>query len=249
MSASLERGGARWSYAAAAGRSPVRRFEGRRALVTGAAQGIGRAVADALAREGADVVRVDVQGDAERCDVTDEAQVEALFRRVGRLDLAVNAAGVEGAIAKLPEAPVDDFDRVLDVNLRGVFLCLRGELAAGARSIVNVSSVAGLTGWRGAAAYSASKHGVVGLTRTAALEVARTGARVNAVCPGVTRTAMYERMLARNPALAERTVAANPARRVAEVEEVAAPVLWLLSDEASFVNGVALPVDGGLTAQ
>lgn len=224
------------------------RFGGKVALVTGAGNGIGRACADMLEGEGARVVRVDLDGTATRCDVTDAAQVEALGRSIGRIDVAVNAAGVEGAIAKLAQAPVDDFARVVDVNLTGVFLSMRMELAAGARSVVNVASVAGVVGWRGAAAYTASKHGVVGLTRTAALEVAKTGVRVNAVCPGVTRTAMYERMLAANPALAERTVAANPAGRIARVEEVAAPILWLLSDEASFVNGVALPVDGGLTA-
>lgn len=228
---------------------PVARFDGKVALVTGAASGIGRGCADALEREGARVVRVDLAGTPSRCDVTDAAQVEALGASVGRIDLAVNAAGVEGAIAKLALAPVDDFARVIDVNLTGVFLCMRMELAAGARSIVNVASVAGLIGWRGAAAYTASKHGVVGLTRTAALEVAKAGARVNVVCPGVTRTPMYERMLAQNPAIAERTVAANPAGRIALVEEVVGPILWLLSDDASFVNGVALPVDGGLTAQ
>lgn len=227
----------------------VSRFAGKLALVTGAAQGIGRACADALEREGARVVRADIQGTPTRCDVTDAAEVESIVRGMGRLDLAVNAAGVEGAIARFADAPTEDFDRVIDVNLRGVFVCMRAELAAGARSIVNVSSVAGLVGWRGAAAYAASKHAVVGLTRTAALEVAKTGARVNAVCPGVTQTPMYERMLAGNPALAERTVAANPTGRVARADEVTAPILWLLSDEASFVNGVALPVDGGLTAQ
>ena len=225
------------------------RLEGKVALVTGAAQGIGLACADALEREGARVVRADIQGAATRCDVTDAAEVDAMVRGIGRVDLAVNAAGVEGAIARFAEAPIDDFDRVIDVNLRGVFVCMRAELAAGARSIVNVASVVALVGWRGAAAYTASKHAVVGLTRTAAIEVARTGARVNAVCPGVTQTPMYDRMLAKNPALAERTVAANPTGRVARADEVAAPVLWLLSDEASFVNGVALPVDGGLTAQ
>lgn len=225
------------------------RFQERIAVVTGAGQGIGRACADALEKEGAEVVRADVHGAPARCDVTDAAQVDALVRALPRVDLAVNAAGVEGAIARTVDAPLDDFDRVVDVNLRGVFVCMRAELAAGARSIVNVASVAGLVGWHGAAAYSASKHGVVGLTRTAALEYARRGVRVNAVCPGVTQTPMYERMLAANPQLAERTVAANPMRRVARPEEVAAAILWLLSDEASFVNGVALPVDGGLVAQ
>lgn len=221
------------------------RFAGKVAFVTGAAHGIGRACADALEKEGARVVRADVQMG---CDVTDEAQVEALVRGAGRVDLAVNAAGVEGALARFADAPTADFDRVVDVNLRGVFVCMKAELAAGARAIVNVASVAGLVGWRGAAAYTASKHGVVGLTRVAALEHAKKGVRVNVVCPGVTDTAMYRRMLEANPALAERTIAANPASRIARVDEVAAPILWLLSDEASFVNGVVLPIDGGLTA-
>ena len=222
------------------------RFGGKVALVTGAAQGIGRACADALEKEGARVVRADKQLGH---DVTDEAQVDALARSIGKLDLAVNAAGVEGEMARTAEASPAEFARVVDGNLRGVFLSMRAELAAGATSIVNVASVAGLIGWHGASAYSASKHGVVGLTRTAALEYARRGVRVNCVCPGVTQTPMYERMLAQNPRLAERTVAANPSGRVARVDEVSAAILWLLSDEASFVNGVALPVDGGLTAQ
>lgn len=225
------------------------RFDGKTALVTGAAHGIGRACADALAKEGARVVGFDRAGASIVCDVTDEEAVAREIAAIGAIDLAVNAAGVEGAMARTADADLADFDRVLDVNLRGVFVCMRAELAAGARSIVNVASVAGLAGWHGAAAYAASKHGVVGLTRTAALEYARKGVRVNAVCPGVTRTPMYERMLAQNPRLAERTVAANPTGRVAEPEEVAAAILWLLSDEASFVNGVALPVDGGLLAQ
>lgn len=235
------------------------RFDGRVALVTGAAQGIGRACSDALEREGARVVRTDVQpgDDLLACDVTDEAHVAETVARVerehGRLDLAVNSAGIEGAIARTVDAPADDFARVIDINLRGVFLCLQSEIAAmlraGGGSIVNIASVAGLAGWHGAAAYSASKHGVVGLTRTAALEYARKGVRVNAVCPAVTHTPMYERMLAQNPRLAERTIAANPMGRVARPEEVAAAVLWLLGDDASFVNGVALPVDGGLLAQ
>lgn len=222
------------------------RFKGRSALVTGAVGGIGRVVADALEKEGARVHRADARTGL---DVTDERALADLVRGLGALDLAVNAAGIEGEMAKTMDGDAAEFARVIEVNLRGVFLAMKAELAAGCRSIVNVSSVAGLVGWHGAAAYSASKHGVVGLTRTAALEYARQGVRVNAVCPGVTHTPMYERMVAANPLLAERTVAANPMRRVARPEEVSAPILFLLSDEASFITGVALPIDGGLTAQ
>lgn len=214
--------------------------------MTGSAGGIGAAVCAALEKEGATVHRADVQTGL---DVTDPHEMGAFVRGLGAIELAVNAAGVEGAMAKTADADLAEFDRVMDVNLRGVFVCMQAELTAGARSIVNVASVAGLAGWHGAAAYSASKHGVVGLTRTAALEYARKGVRVNAVCPGVTQTPMYDRMLAVNPGLAERTVNANPMRRIARPEEVAAAILFLLSDEASFVNGVALPVDGGLMAQ
>ena len=233
-------------------------FEGKIAFITGAAQGIGRACMDALRKHGATVVGADVRPSADivACDVTDAARVDQVVRELvaqhARLDLAVNAAGIEGAIARFADAPADDFARVLDVNLAGVFHCMQRELdamAATGGAIVNVASVAGLAGWQGAAAYTASKHGVVGLTRTAALEYARKNVRVNAVCPGVTQTPMYERLLAANPQLAERTVAANPMRRVARVEEVAAAVLWLLGDDASFVTGVALPVDGGLLAR
>lgn len=222
------------------------RFVGKSALVTGSSGGIGAAVCAALEKEGATVHRADMQMGL---DITDSDAVGAFVRGLGAIELAVNAAGVEGAMAKTADADLAGFDRVVDVNLRGVFVCMKAELAAGARSIVNVASVAGLAGWHGAAAYSASKHGVVGLTRTAALEYARQGVRVNAVCPGVTQTPMYDRMLALNPELAARTLNANPTRRIARPEEVAAPILFLLSDDASFVNGVTLPVDGGLTAQ
>lgn len=225
------------------------RFDGKIALVTGAASGIGLACADRLAKEGAEVVRVDLHGTDTTCDVTDEAAVARIVGALPRVDLAVNAAGIEGAIGRTTDVAVADFDRVLRVNLHGAFVCMRAELAKGATSIVNVASVAGLIGWAGAAAYAASKHGVVGMTRTAALEYARRGVRVNAVCPGVTQTPMYDRMQAASPKLAERTVAANPTGRIARVDEVASAILWLLSEEASFVNGIALPVDGGLTAQ
>lgn len=244
------------------------------ALVTGAASGIGRATAEAFAREGARVVVSDVAAGAgeavaaairERggqavfaaCDVSRPERVEALVARTveafGRIDFAFNNAGVEGETAPTAECTEANWDRVMGINLKGVWLCMREEiprmLAQGGGAIVNCSSVAGLVGFPGIAAYAASKHGLIGLTRTAALEYAARGIRVNAVCPGVIRTPMVERFTGGEAEAQAQLVASEPIGRMGTPEEVAAAVVWLCSDAASFVTGHAMVVDGGFVAR
>jgi len=241
------------------------------ALVTGASGGIGRASAVALGAAGATVVVTDVGqraddgektvalvqeagGDAwfEPLDVTDGAAWERTVRdvvaRAGRLDLAHNNAGV-GLAAPLVDTSLEDFHRVVAVNLTGVFLGLKHQipamLAGGGGSIVNTASLAGLKGLDRGSAYSASKHAVVGLTRSAALEVAGSGIRVNAVCPAATETPMTAELPAD---LRAAIVAPQAMKRFAAAREIGAAVAWLLSDEASFLTGVAFPVDAGATA-
>lgn len=239
-------------------------------LVTGGASGIGRASALALANEGAKVVVSDLNttsgeetvgllrssgtdGLFIRADVSSANDVEALVQQTvahfGRLDGAVNNAGVGGDMLPTHQREESVWDFVMNVNLKGVWLSMRYEipalLASGGGSIVNIASAAGLIGFRYASAYSASKHGVVGLTRSAALEYATKGIRVNAVCPGFTDTPMVSDMNAANPKMVEATIKAIPMRRLGTPEEVAQAVLWLCSDASSFVNGHALAVDGG----
>lgn len=246
---------------------------GKICLVTGAAGGIGLAAAQALASVGARLMLSDVDdarlagvlGDfralgldvrGRACDVTDAASVEALVAHTvdafGRIDCAVNNAGIETTHAKLADHDDAQFDRAIAVNLKGVYLCMKHELrqllAQGGGVIVNVASVAGLGGAPTLAGYSASKHGVMGLTRTAAIEYAKRGIRVNAVCPSYTNTDMVQRMLERNPGLREALVNASPMKRMGEPEEIGLAVAWLCSDESSFVNGQGLALDGGLTA-
>ena len=249
-------------------------FEGKVALVTGAGGGIGRATALAFAREGARVVASDVAGaggdETARlvtegggaachvvCDVTRTADVEALVGAAvdayGRLDCAHNNAGVEGAYARTAQCDEENFDRTCAVNLKGVYLCLRAEIAhmlgAGTNgAIVNTASVAGVEGAKNLPAYVASKHGVMGLTRTAALEYATRGIRVNAVCPGPIRTRMLEAIMEENPRMEPAMIAAVPMRRLGAPEEIAEAVIWLCSDRASYVTGQGLVVDGGFTA-
>lgn len=247
---------------------------GRVALVTGASSGIGRAAAHAFAAAGYTTVLADLdeqegrEAIAEcereaatcrfiRCDVSNETSVRSLIADVvstyGRLDAAFNNAGIEGAQAPTGECTTENFDRVLGVNLRGVFLCMREELqqmtkqeAGGA--IVNCSSVAGLVGFAGIPAYVASKHGVVGLTRNAALEYAQQNIRVNAVCPGAIETPMLDRLMA-SGVPRETIVATEPVGRIGQPAEIAAAAVWLCSPAASFITGQAIAVDGGWTAR
>lgn len=249
-------------------------FRERVALVTGAASGIGRASALAFARSGAKVVVADLSdsggnetvatiasegGEAifVRTDVSQRSEVIALIEtavaRWGRLDFAHNNAGTEGVIASTHDCTEENWDTIIDTNLKGVWLCLKYEipqmLKQGFGAIVNTSSVAGLVGLKGCPAYAASKHGVIGLTKTAALEYAKTGVRINAVCPGLIRTPMIERQIKDDPQIEARMVSFQPFGRMGTPEEVAAAVVWLCSDAASFVSGAALQVDGGLVAQ
>ena len=254
--------------------SQGRPLAGKSAVVTGAASGIGRASAIALAHAGATVVVADVDntGGAEtvrlvasgggdvcfvHADVAREEDVASLVAacvaRYGHLDCAVNNAGIAARGELTHELSEEAWNRVLAVNLTGVWLCLKHEVAqmlARGRggAIVNMASVAGLVGGT-TSVYAASKHGVVGLTKQAALEYAPRGIRINAVCPGVIQTPMVDRAFAVRPGLEERWRAAEPIGRLGTPEEVAAAVVWLCSEAASFVTGVALPVDGGWVAQ
>jgi NAD(P)-dependent dehydrogenase (short-subunit alcohol dehydrogenase family) len=249
------------------------RLEGKVALVTGGASGIGRATALAFAREGAKLVIADINeeggqqtvhmitekgGEAifVRTDVSQAVEVQALISTAvetyGRLDCAHNNAGISGGGRALTaEYPEDRWQQVIAVNLTGVWLCMKYEipqmLHQGGGTIVNTASAAGLVGSRGISAYVASKHGVVGLTKTAALEYAQQGIRVNCVCPGVIQTPMTERAL-RDPVM-QAQITARPIGRVGAPEEVAEAVVWLCSDAASFVTGHAMSIDGGLVAQ
>lgn len=250
-----------------------RRFSGKTVLITGAGSGIGRATALAFAAEGANVIACDVDdaggeattatirkggADAEfvHADVSRAADCTAMvdraLSRFGRLDVAFNNAGINVAVAPIADIDEATWQRIVGINLTGVFLSMKAEIPAmkrgGGGTIINTASVGGLIGTAGVTAYCATKHGVVGLTKSAALDYIKDGVRINAICPGGTRTAMLEEWF-KHPEVERAAIAGTPIGRMADPAEIARSVLFLASDESSFMVGHALVADGGLTAQ
>jgi NAD(P)-dependent dehydrogenase (short-subunit alcohol dehydrogenase family) len=254
--------------------NPTYDFRGQAALITGAGSGMGLAAARAFAQAGAGVALADLNEQALHaateeltaaghdviavtCDVADEEQVAAMVEQTvsqfGRLDMAFNNAGIMVPPTDAADETADQFDRVSAINLRGVWACMKHELGQmrtqDSGAIVNNSSLGGLVGNAGRAAYHATKHGVLGLTKSAALEYAPRGIRINAICPGTIETPMVTEMIANGELDPDEATAAQPIARLGRAEEMAAAALWLCSPGASFVVGVALPVDGGYTAR
>ena len=254
--------------------NPIYDFKGQVALVTGAAKGMGLATARMFAESSASVVLADIDGDlaakeAERivleggtaigiaCDVANEAQVAAMVDRAvaeyGRLDMAFNNAGIQVPPSDAADEPIENFERVTAVNQRGVWACMKHELRVmrdqGSGAIVNCSSLGGLVGLPQRAAYHGTKHAVLGMTKSAGVEYAPRGIRINAVCPGTIETPMVARMIADGELSVDDAVAGQPIGRLGRGDEIAASVLWLCSPGASLIVGVALPVDGGYTAR
>lgn len=249
-------------------------LKGKVALITGGGSGIGRATAMVFAREGAKIVVADYNADGgERVarsikeaggeaifhatDVSNHKEVEAMVAKTvstfGRLDCAFNNAGIEGEFSATPECTLENWQRVIAINLSGVFYCMKYEipemLKTGGGTIVNTSSICGLAGIANTSAYTAAKHGVAGLTKTAALEFSSKGIRVNAVCPGFIRTPMVARVMDRGSFDEKAVIQTHPINRLGQPEEIAETVLWLSSDASSFVSGVPMPVDGAYMAQ
>tara|TARA_Y100001935_G_C17304030_1_gene511104 strand:- start:2061 stop:2825 length:765 start_codon:yes stop_codon:yes gene_type:complete len=249
-------------------------LDGKISLVTGAASGIGKATAIEMAKEGASLIISDLEKD--KCeavsetitreggkafslptDVSDEDSIMDMVDRIqskfGRLDLAFNNAGVGGNFIKTDECDLAEWTKVISVNLTGVWLCMKHEiqimLKNGGGNIVNTASVAGLVGMGYAPAYTASKHGVIGLTKNAALEYAKKNIRINAICPGVVETNMTKTADNQRPGWLEATAKLEPIGRVAQPEEMASAVVWLCSDGASYVTGHSMVVDGGFVAR
>lgn len=247
-------------------------FKDKVIVITGSTFGIGKSTAVAFAKRGAKVVLSDwfedeetekiikgIGGDAifVKCDVSNEAEVKNLVARAishyGRLDFAFNNAGIEGTPAPVTDCTTDNWNNTININLKGVWFCMKYQipemLKVGGGSVVNNASIAGLVGFGGVPAYVASKHGVVGLTKNAALDYAKQNIRVNAVCPGVIQTPMIDRFTGKDPKTLEQLVAAKPMGRVGQPEEIAEAVVFLCSNAASFITGQAIAIDGGWTVQ
>lgn len=247
-------------------------FKDKVAIVTGGSFGIGKATAIAFAKRGAKVAVVDWVEDNEtldaikllggeaifiKCDVSKTEDVKAMVEKTitafGRLDYAFNNAGIEGMMATAQECTEENWDKTIGINLKGTWLCMKNEipemLKLGKGVIINCASIAGLVGFTGLPAYVASKHGIIGLTKTSALECAKLGIRVNAVCPGAIKTSMIDRITGNKKEVEEQFAGMEPIGRLGQPEEVANAVLWLCADEASFVTGHAMAVDGGWVAQ
>jgi len=249
------------------------RFQGKNVLITGAASGIGKVTAELFSKEGARVFLADVQEDSGqevtdkilktggkasflKADVSDFEQVKELVTKAvesyGGIDIAINNAGIGGPMAPVDTMPIDEYQRVININQNGVFYCMNQEIQVmkkqGSGVIVNVASMAGLMGSPFTSAYVASKHAVVGMTKTAALELAKSNIRVNAVCPAFTITPLVTQLFELGPDYEEKLKKAMPMNRYGKPEEIAEAIVFLSSDQSSFSTGLCLPIDGGLSA-